>query len=212
MSRPSRYLIGRIFVAALLSFGALGHIQAQTPAPDANRVWTSVGSAGTVDEADVARIFFDHAVAQSGRLLSNTTAAAAAPGAVIGQTVSAVIRYNVTPVDGLFTRNILSLRIRYLASGPGARVVAKFREVDIATGIETDRITFDSRLFAGANAYHVNEVPNCKGVGGRGFAGSGFDFNNKAYYIEVTLTRSSLVTGSAAGLQVIQLVTDPCPL
>jgi hypothetical protein len=208
MSRSSRQVIGRIFVAALLSSGALVHTEAQTPAPDANRFWTSVGSAGTVDEADVARILFDHAVAQSGRLLSNTTAAAA-PGAVAGQTVSAVIRYNVTPVDGLFT-NTLSLRIRYLASGSGARVVAKLREVDIATGLETDRITFDSRLFAAAKAYHVDEAPDCKGVGGGGFPGSGFDFSSKAYYIEVTLTRSSLVTGSAAGVQVIQLVTASC--
>ncbi|HEX3577327.1 MAG TPA: hypothetical protein VHY33_02090 [Thermoanaerobaculia bacterium] len=193
----------------MLSFGAIVHIEAQTPAPDISRFWTSVGSAGTVDEADVAKIFFDHAVAQSGRPLTSTTAAAA-PGTVAVPPVSAVIRYNVTAVDGLFTPNTLRLRIRYLATGPSARVVAKFREVDIATGIETDRITFDSRLFAATNAYHVDEAPNCKGVGGPGFAGSGFDFINKAYYIEVTLTRSSLATGSAAGVQVIQLVTDPC--
>ena len=47
-----------IVVAALLAFGAFVPVEAQTP--DANRLWTTVGSAGTVDEADVSKIVFDH--------------------------------------------------------------------------------------------------------------------------------------------------------
>src|SRR5947207_13869231 len=138
---PSK-AIRSIVVAALLAFGALVPIEAQTP--DANRFWTTVGSAGTVDEADVSKIVFDHATAQFGHQLVNTTAAAA-PGAVSLPTASAVIRYNVTPVDGLFTPGIGALRVRYLATGPGARVVAKLIEVDLATGAERIRVTFDSR-------------------------------------------------------------------
>src|SRR5438128_2490540 len=123
--------VRRTSVAALLLFCALVRAEAQTA--DANRFWTTVGSAGTVDEADVRKIVFDHAFAQFGQPLINTTAAAA-PETVNAPTDSAVIRYNVTPVDGLFTPGVGALRVRYLATGPGARVVAKLIEVDLATG------------------------------------------------------------------------------
>jgi hypothetical protein len=37
-----------------------------------------------------------------------------------------------------------------------------------------------------------------------------FDFERNAYYIEVTLTNSSIVAGSAAGIRVIKLGKTDC--
>ena len=193
--------VRRIFAAVLLLSGALVRAEAQTT--DTNRFWTTVGSAGTADESDPRKIVFDHATAHFGQVLINTTAAAA-PGAVSSQTDSAVIRYDVTPVDGLFQPGVGALQVRYLATGPGARVVAKLIEVDLATGLERSRITFDSTAFAASKTYHVNGVEDCSGHGGR------FDFVQKAYYVEVTLTHSSLATGGAAGVQIIKIVNNVC--
>ena len=37
-----------------------------------------------------------------------------------------------------------------------------------------------------------------------------FDFVRNAYYIEATLTNSSIQASSAAGIEIIQLFTTPC--
>lgn len=194
-----------IALAAGLVFCSLNG-WAQTP--DQNRLWTTVGSDGTVDEASVGKVFFDRGVVQKGRPLVVASSAAAAPAsaAVLQQTESAVIRYNVTAVDGLFTSGGLQMTVRFLDEGPGARVVAKFIEVDLATGAESTRLTFDSNApgVPVLKVYHVHRVADCSATGGR------FDFVRKAYYIEATLTTSSILSGSAAGIQIIQLGKDPC--
>jgi hypothetical protein len=125
-------------------------------------------------------------------------------------TTSAVIRYNVVAVDGLFAPRVAApsarghqLKLRYLATGAGARVTARLIEVDFASGAETTLLTFDSAAFPGAAGYHDNLVADCGPP-------RPFDFVRKAYYIEVTLTRGS-VTVSAAGVQVIKVTTDVCP-
>jgi hypothetical protein len=78
--------VRRTSVAALLLFCALVRAEAQTA--DADRLWTTVGSAGTADEADVRKIVFDHAFAQFGQPLINAIAAAA-PGTVLAPSDSA---------------------------------------------------------------------------------------------------------------------------
>jgi hypothetical protein len=186
-------------------------VQAQTA--DDSRLWTTVGSDGTVDERDTGKIFFDHSIVQMGRLpAGNTTARRRA---LILPTVSAVIRYNVTPVDGLFApvqqpcrpgRNCSGpqMTLRYLASGTSARVVANLIEVDLATGLESSRLTFDSRKFDLADRYQVQGGSiGCDPL-------VRFDFVRKAYYIEATLTGSALVANSAAGIQVIKIGTGVC--
>ena len=116
------------------------------------------------------------------------------------RTELAVVRYNVTPVDGLFNPTPVSfpsthgvqLKVRYLAVS--AQVIAKLIEVDLATGVETVRLTFNSTAFPAVDGYHVQQVSECPPAWA-------FDFKGKAYYVEATLTHSSLSVGSAAGVQ-----------
>jgi hypothetical protein len=90
------------------------------------------------------------------------------------------------------------LRLRYLAAGPGARVVANLIEVDLASGIDKPLLTFDSTGLSLSDAYQVQSSSVC----GRPW---NFDFERKAYYIEATLTGNSIAATTAAGIQMIQI-------
>lgn len=185
-------------------------VAAQTAAVD--KVWTTVGSAGTLDETSVGKVFFEHGAVQMGHPVSDQHLAAES-AAIPHQTQSAVIRYNVTPVDGLFTLKVgncspgsscpsYKLTLRCLAAGSNAQVAANLVEIDMATGAETVRLTFKSSPTS--NRYQVQSGP---GDCGPTFS---FDFKRKAYYIEATLTTSSIVAVSAAGIQIIKIETDVC--
>ncbi len=201
----------------LIATFALG-LTAQAQSIDYTKHWTTVGSAGTVDEADVSKIEFNKTSVQlkgSGPIVvqavTNAEAATtesrgtrATPEAVIAlPTESAVVRYNVTPVDGLFTAspygtgyNALGMTVRYLAVK--GRVIVRLIEVDVFTGVEVERMKFDSATQPAATGYVTRGIgfplPNWK-----------FDFTQKAYYIEATLSRSSIVAGGSAGLAVVKL-------
>ena len=175
-------------------------------APDAERLWTSVGSAGTLDEKSEGKVFFDRAVVQKGQtfVVSPARRELRTEGGGIEETDSAVIRYNVTAVDGLFVDHQIGMTVRFRADGVSARVVAQLIEVDLATGAEVTLVTFDSDNAPVLNGYQVETVSaEC-------IKGAPFDFLRKAYYIEATLTTSSFVMESAAGIEIIQLLTSPC--
>jgi len=197
-------------------------MNAQTQTPNYNKIWTTVGSAGTVDETDASKVFFDRGGVQMGHPLENPPAAnqektaddalIAEKSAVIpSQTESAVIRYNVTAVDGLFdlpqadppSASEIHLSLRYLNAGSNAQVVARLIEVDFTTGVETVRLTFNSNSFATSNDYQVQFVGECGPLWS-------FDFKLKGYYIEATLSRSSIVGNSAAGIQMIKIDNSIC--
>jgi hypothetical protein len=216
----------RLATAAALAFSGLGSALAQPP--DEIKVWTTVGSDGTVDEADVGKVFFNDSVVQSGQapvgnqpasdLLEPATdeSPASQRTAILPpQTESVVIRYNVAPVDGLLfppheacqpgqSGPGVQLVLRYLAAGPSAQVVAKLIEVDLATGLASIRMTFNSSSpdIPAASGYQVQRVAEC-------CPGWRFDFEGKGYYIEATLTRSAFVV-SAAGIQMIKIENDSC--
>lgn len=196
---------------------ALG-LTAQAQSIDYTKHWTTVGSAGTVDEADVSKIEFNKNIVQlkgSGAIVVKGVAKAEAvntesrtPEATTEAIVSipsetAVIRYNVTPVDGLYTAspygtgyNALGMTVRYLAVQ--GRVVVRLVEVDVFTGVEVERMKFDSSTQQAATGYVTRGVgyplPNWK-----------FDFTQKAYYVEATLSRSAIVVGGSAGLAVVKI-------
>jgi len=202
-----RFALRSLTIALCFVFSILS---AQAQIPDVDKNWTTVGSAGTLDEKSVGKVFFDQSKVQMGSVVGGTTTTTTGnPGLISTQTDSAVIRYNVTAVDSFFvprvcrTNRFLSsldvrLTLRYLASGPGARVVANLIEVDLATGTETPRLTFDSARpgLSLSDNYQVQSISVC----GRPW---NFDFQNKAYYIEARLTVNSIVI-SAAGIQMIQ--------
>lgn len=209
MRLSNKYILNfrGIAVALCFVFCALGGAQAQT-----TEIWTTVGSDGTVDETDVSKVFFEGGKVQMGRPLGGTLPTSKQKKSIINQTQTAVIRYNVTPVDGLFTPPCKTetgrdctgrqLRLRYLATS-GARVVARLIEVDMATGVETPRITFDSRSFAAANNYQVQSAEVCAPAWR-------FDFTRKAYYIEATLTGNLFIGTIAAGIQIIKIGNSNC--
>lgn len=216
MFTNNKILNGRnLCVVVCLILGTLYETHAQTA--DINKIWTTVGSAGTVDEADLGKIVFDRSIAQFGVLIGGNQISLASTR-LVHQTQSAVIRYNVTPVEGLFAVKPpcfthtgtecpgIQLKLRYLAAGSNARVIARLIEVDLATGTEVTRLNFDSSAFSTSNNYQVQSVAEC----GPQVPRQPFDFQNKAYYVEARLTISGLVAGSAAGVQVIKVANTSC--
>ena len=175
--------------------------------PDSDRFWTTVGSAGTLDEKSEGKVFFDRAVVQKGQTIGFKSARVVSQGeGGVSETDSAVIRYNVTAVDGLFDVQGIRMAVRFLDEGVDARVFAQLIEVDMLTGAEVTLMTFDSDdpnvpVLSGYHMYDVCD-DNRK---------QQFDFVQKAYYVEATLTTSAFVTPSAAGIEAIQLNATPCP-
>jgi hypothetical protein len=172
---------------------------------DSDRIWTTVGSAGTLNQADLAKVSMHQAIVQLGTGIGPAaTAEAAAPAgsgaaattpALHLPTIQAIARYNVTPVDGLFftasdTHYFLKLRCR-------GHVSARLVEVDLQTGAETQRI----RLNSNTTSFQVVQQPE-------GPPSTVMDFVKKAYYVEATLTASALVVGHPAAIQIIKIVPD----
>jgi hypothetical protein len=155
--------IGRFLIAPALALlavaagGGLSGAWAQT------NPWTSVGSAGTVDEADAALAAFSGAVV------------AMAPGT----TGTLNIRYNVVAVEGLFGGDGMYMRIRLRDSGAG-RVVARLKRYDQVTGVTTTRLTIDSNDAAPQPGFRNLEVADCAGSP---------SFFDAAYFVDVEITR-----------------------
>lgn len=179
--------------------------------PDNTKIWTAVGSTGILDKSGATtNVFFAQSAVQIGTATSSGGVSSLKSQIIFpSQNETAVLRYNVTPVDGLFDpfltsadiqRRGVQLKLRYLAVN--AQVIAKLFEVDVAAGFENPRLIFDSNSFAAADGYHVDEVDNCHAAP----FFHDFDFTQNAYYIEVILTHNILRTDSAAGIQIIQLI------
>jgi hypothetical protein len=206
----------RIFqkIGIVVCFLFLAANGAQAQLEDIKKAWTTIGSAGTVDETDVNKVFFDRSIVQMGHVLITPSASSIKKrGVVSQQTLSAVVRYNLTPVNAFFVQCIenfpcpaIGMSLRYLAVD-GGKVVAKLIEVDFDTGTESTLLTFNSSLFSASNSYHTKGVHRC-GT----FHKPPFDFQKKGYYIEATLTaRAAVAVGSAAGIQMIKVTTAACP-
>lgn len=160
--------------------------------------WTTVGSAGTVDQANLLVINYDGPTATYFAF----------------QRGGAIIRYNVVSVGGLTRRDVntgYSLVVRYratpdqvLPNKADSQVIAKLIEVNLTTGVSTTRLTFDSNNFAASSSLQTQSVSTC----GVPFA---FDFFSNAYYIETQLGKRSIVSGSPA-VQAIQITEQPCGL
>jgi len=176
---------------------------------DKLKIWTSVGSAGILNQADLAKVTLHQSIVQLGvDIVSPPTQEGAATARPAGQpglgipTVQAVARYNVTPVDGLFFQQVPSrpfhygLRLRYLG-----HVTARFVEVDLQNGAETVLIDFDSANFPASPFFQVQTA----------FAQQFervVDFVKKAYYVEATLIAPALVVGHPAAISIVKVVAE----
>lgn len=171
-------------MAGILSLGCLNIARADNFEP-----WTTVGSAGTVDEADLSEVLFTGGIAS----LRTTLPAQA----------SLTIRYNVVAVDGLLQGgDAVNMKVRFRDNGANARVSVALRQYNFNTGLTTTRITFDSNSFAASNSYQVQSVNS------RCFSGNFFDFFNNAYFVEVTLIKTG--SGGDPSLALVGIGSTLC--
>jgi hypothetical protein len=149
----------------ILRHGALALLLAAAGTAQANP-WTTVGSAGTVDEADTRLVDFMNGEA---RMLATAPA-----GSVLN------IRYNVTSLEGFQGLNQVAWRARFRDNGNGARVRLFLRQYN-ATGPTSTLATFDSNSYAAQVGYQTQTA--CIGVD--------WDFEDGPFYIEAELTKSA---------------------
>jgi hypothetical protein len=182
--------------------------QRSTTMDDQLKVWTTVGSAGTLNHTDLAKVSLHQSIVQLGTELSPPVLTQLATAQVAGASPrvgpifpaeQAVVRYNVTPVDGLFLAGAFKYHLQLRYRG---QVSARLMQVDIETGAETLLIAFDSNSFPAKHDFQVQAVSATEDS-------AILDFVNKAYYVEATLTAPALVVGHPAAISIIKLFASP---
>lgn len=159
-----------------LVIGILFGLSATANAFVAPQPWTSVGSAGIVDESDTAKVEFSGGIASLKSGFLSTTS-------------SAIIRYNVTWTDGLVSPgNAYRLTVRFRDNGVNAQVTVRLKEVDLNTGAITEIMFLDSNQYAQSSNYQTRTIISC--------SNRTFDFANKAYFVEAQMisTPASVLT------------------
>jgi hypothetical protein len=151
--------------------------------------WTTVASAGTVDEADLNKVTYSEATARLNL---------ATPG-----NSSAVIRYNVVALDGLVDPggDGYRLNVRFRDNGQDERVIVRLKSVDINTGAVAVLMTLDSNAYAPNVLFQTQSVPVC-------WPPWNFNFNRHAYFVEAILWKGS--TAGNPGLSVVQIAKTLC--
>jgi hypothetical protein len=180
---------------------------------DEQKVWTSVGSAGTLNHDDLAKVSLHRSIVQLGTEISGTSLrSAAAPSAVeaplarIGfPTIQAVVRYNVVPVAGLFRAPNFAFCLQLRCRG---HVIANLFEVDLASGAESVRVLLDTSTIVGYHSgagFTVQTVPETL----TSLSSVPMDFVGKAYYVEATLVASAVIIGDPAAISIVKVLAQP---
>ena len=133
--------------------------------------WTTVGSDGTVDEADLGTV----------ALSANS---AAVRGTVASATVD--VRYNVVAVEGIFggERNTKTLTVRLADNGAAAQVIVRLQQLNISTGVITVLADLDSNSFPPSGVAQQRSIPfNCDRPE--------FDFQHNIYFFDVQLIKTA---------------------
>lgn len=150
---------------------------------DSEKPWTTVGSTGTVDEADM-------------QIVSLSGGAASASGLGVVD-----VRYGVVPVDGLFSPSDgIQMKVRYLDNGPDASVSAVLYAYNINTGAASGILALQSDSFPASGSYQTRSVSLCPGIP--------FDFVSNVYYVEVRLGKRA--AGGLASLHLMQIGGTDC--
>ncbi len=174
------------------------------------KAWTTVGSAGTIDEASTSKLVMQGSTISFPEILPPLPSDTLEPAERLGfaaaalplETVTGTVRYNVTATDGLFENGAyLGMRARIRDNGDNAQVVLRLYEVNIDTGATSPVLTLNSDSFTPSANYQT--------VGTSIFVGNRINFQQNAYYIEATLTQKrpqiSPIGGGKPGIAVIQL-------
>jgi hypothetical protein len=169
---------------------------------DGNKLWSCVGSAGIVDTGDIGKVVFAGSVAQ----LPGVVLQPPQPGtsAVVHPQTKAIIRYSVTPVDGVALQSnpIERYFLRIVARLGRGTIRVRFLQVPILTG-PTPTIgeiaLFDFPIENRNGGFNVTNRSNV--------SAPELDFVNNCYYAEITLSESSgPVVIDPPGVALIQLV------
>lgn len=165
------------------------------------KAWTTVGSAGTIDEADTGKLVLSGSTVAFPELLPPISTAFALVNPFPLETVTAVVRYNVVATDNLLEGGTnLGLRSRFRDDGNNAQVVLRLIEVNIQTGASAVVLTLDSNNFSPDANYQTQSVSTP--------IGSRMNFLENAYFIEATLIQKKspiALFGGKPGISVIQL-------
>lgn len=166
------------------------------------KAWTTVGSAGTIDEADTGKVVLSGSTIAFPEILPPTkdnTFSQFLPLPL--ETVTATVRYNVVATDNLFDGGShLGLRSRFRDDGNNAQIILRLIEVNIETGASTVLLTLDTNNFASSVGYQAQSVST--------LIGNRISFLENAYFIEATMIqkKSPIVAfGGRPAISVIQL-------
>jgi len=169
-------------------FLALATMPGSASAQDINKIWTSVGSTGTVDDTDTGKLHF---------IGPRVTTNAVAPG------TKAVVRYNVVAVDGLFANltptSWPALIVRYNTLNGQGRVVARLKEYILngpQEGQTNTLITLDSDDFPQAADFQTRAIGNCGNFSQFQFASPQIA---RSYFVEVEITSHTGASGVGVG-------------
>jgi len=145
--------------------------------------WTAVGSTGTVDDA--SKDIYD----------TTTSAIQILSSAPLPATLD--VRYNVVEVEGV--AGPVVLRVRYRDNSGGGRVLARLRQVNLSTGVNTILAVVDSETFGTSGDFQLRADTTCPVA---------VDFVNNAYYVDVRLEKWS--AGALPAVQAIQVRRTLC--
>jgi len=145
--------------------------------------WTTIGSAGVVDDADAGLVDFANGEARM--------AAGAPAGSVLN------LRYNIVALDSFQGVNQVAWLARFRDNGNGARVRLSLRQYN-TNGTTSTIATFDSNTFAAAAGYQTQILCTA----------ANWDFENGPFYIEAELTKSD--GGGQPALGLIKLTNANC--
>lgn len=175
-----------ILLAIILVGGIVWAVEAGTQTIGSTTPWTTSASAGTVDDADYAITGLN------------------GPYAYVKSTSGVVdIRYNVVALPGLEGGQGPRMTVRFRDTGHTDRVLVWLKEYNVNTGASITRMTFDSNNFAASSLYQTKSVSMCSWPWK-------YDFNNKVYYIETSITKDATVFFSNPGLASVQLGWTIC--
>lgn len=160
-------------------FGLLSMLAFASPQAWAQGCWTTVGSAVTVDEANL------------GVFAVNNSIVGFKSTVPVG---TMTLYYNVVDEELLHGGKTAQMTVRFRDNNDASQVVVKLIRVNIATGVETVLLSFDSNLFPPpAPAFRTGTVS----------AAVGFDFTVNAYYLRVFMYKSG--EGSNPQLQAVRV-------
>jgi hypothetical protein len=153
------------------------------------RPWTTVGSAGTTDDADTSEVRFTQGEA--------TLAPAAAVGTV------STIRYNIVATNDLGVLGTPRLTIRYRTGDGSGRVIVRLKRYNYSPGGGAVTVaTFDSNAHAATgSAYTTRTMVAC--------GAPAFAFASNAYFIEVEMQKNGALGNPGLGVVKVDIV-QPC--